>query len=221
MKSTEGINNEETLSVSSKISSSTDRVRRKLSSRLRRQSRSLDSFPMDSKSPGISSPESCAASTSSSTVYTPATSTSSSSRSKEKPSSPVASSSCKLQSAVSMNSSHMKHVRQSSSPSSINSPAPVGASSDENSETKKRHGRHGSSGSKGLPPGMSPADAAQQLPSSVKIALGIHAHSESMSYPVLLPHEVVQLNDVIHHFPVHGTVLTSRNILVWKNRLTQ
>lgn len=46
------------------------------------------------------------------------------------------------------------------------------------------------------PLGVSPEQAARILPSSVKTALSLHAHTESMGYIVLLPHEVVQLNDV-------------------------
>ena len=183
--------------MASTISSSTDRIRRKISSRLKRQSRSLDSFPMIN----FSSPElSHTVSRSSSTVYTPATSTSSSFRVTENPSPAVTSSTYKLQSAVDLSTSHLTHVRKNSSASSIYSPAPTGASSDDNSETKKkRQGPHGTPNSNRLPTGIRPSDAAKQLPASVKIALGIHAQSESMGYPVLLPHEVVQLNDVCVH----------------------
>jgi hypothetical protein len=90
-----------------------------------------------------------------------------------------------------------KHVRQSGSASSINSDSLAIYVSDENVDgvAKKRHKRRSS-----IPTGVTPDQAARVLPSSVKTALGNHAHTESMGYYVLLPHEVVQLNDVI--FPL-------------------
>ena len=56
--------------------------------------------------------------------------------------------------------------------------------------------RHIRSDSIKLPKGVSPDQAAKTLPPSVKMALTNHAQSESMGYAVLLPREVVQLNDV-------------------------
>jgi hypothetical protein len=89
------------------------------------------------------------------------------------------------------------HIRRPSN-SSLNSQR-SNKSSDESTDSlkKKNHVRDGSSGSiHKLPAGISPAEAARSLPSSVKNALGNHAQSESMGYLVLLPHEVVILNDV-------------------------
>jgi hypothetical protein len=95
------------------------------------------------------------------------------------------------------------HIRQSASMSSISapcnsssafSPSP-GMSSDDNTDsTSKRCGRSHSTSR--LPRGIAPQDAAKTLPSSVKTALSLHAQSESMGYSILLPHEVVQLNEV-------------------------
>ena len=103
-----------------------------------------------------------------------------------------------LQEAAELKSS--KHNRQSPSNSSCNSEYSVTYLSDDNGNRscKKRQAR--SSWASRLPKGVSPDKAAKILSSSVKTALGNHAHSESMGYHVLLPYEVVQLNDVISYY---------------------
>lgn len=70
--------------------------------------------------------------------------------------------------------------------------------SDESESSRKRRARRRRSSSlPRLPIGVYPEQAAKTLPPSVKSALGSHAQSESLGYLVLLPHEVVQLNDVV------------------------
>lgn len=147
-------------------------------------------------------------------VHSPPTDIQSPSRSIDTPPPSTTKSSRRLQQVLDMKISHPTHVRQSSSLSSFGSrpqspvhgasssisPAP-GTSSDDNSETsRKNHSRKNSSSSR-LPKGMPPQVAVQSLPSSVKQALGSHAQSESMGYLVLLPHEVVQLNEVYYPRP--------------------
>lgn len=89
-----------------------------------------------------------------------------------------------------------KHVHRSPSSSSVNSDSPAtDVASDEYDDSCKKN-KQTRSNSLRLPKGVTPDQAAKILPSSVKTALGNHAQSESMGYFVLLPHEVVQLNDV-------------------------
>jgi hypothetical protein len=112
-----------------------------------------------------------------------------------------------------------KHVSQTPSSSSVGSDSlATGAVSDDNvqSTKKKKHARTGSSSK--LPVGVSPHHAAKILPSSVKNALGNHAQSESMGYLVLLPHEVVQLNEVISLIVTLLTIF--RIISHWKRKST-
>jgi len=138
---------------------------------------------------------------------TPATSVSTSSRVADTPSSSITKSSYQLQDVVDFKPSSSKHIRQSPSMSSIRSVSPPAVpSSEEGSDSKRKHTRQTSSTSK-LPVGVPPDQAAKLLPPAVKVALGNHAQSESMGYMVLLPHEVVQLNDV--HLPSHN--LTNRD----------
>lgn len=172
-------------------SSSQPKLRRKLSKQIKHRSRSLESV-LESKSSLTLSPESSTRST----MTTPPTTVSSSIlQGIEIPPSTFTKGSHQLLAAVELKPS--KHVRQSGSASSINSDSLAIYVSDENVDgvAKKRHKRRSS-----IPTGVTPDQAARVLPSSVKTALGNHAHTESMGYHVLLPHEVVQLNDVI--FPL-------------------
>ena len=169
-------------------SSSPTKLRRKSSKQIKRRSRSLDSVFESKSSLSIS----LEPSTRSAITTPPITVSSSSSRVIEIPPPALTKSSHRLLAAVQPKLS--KHVRQSASVSSINSDSLATCVSDDNVDgvAKKRHKRRSS-----IPVGVSPDQAARVLPSSVKTALGNHAHTESMGYLVLLPHEVVQLNDVI------------------------
>lgn len=80
------------------------------------------------------------------------------------------------------------------------SPGTSGSSDDGSDASRKKHGRKESSSK--LPRGISVQDAYKSLPSSVKQALGSHAQTESMGYLLLLPHEVVQLNEVSDPHPI-------------------
>jgi hypothetical protein len=90
----------------------------------------------------------------------------------------------------------MKDAEALNSPESCSSELTV--MQDENYEQRDK--RSGHIRSKSLPAGVTPEHAAKTLPSAIKAILVNHAQSESSSYLVLLPHEVVQLNDV--HFIV-------------------
>jgi len=165
------------------------KLHRKLSKRLK-DSQSLESLS-ELKPSAPQSPESLIQPT----ITTPLTSVSvSSSQGLGAVSPEIINSTHQLHPSVELKSS--KHIHQSSSVSSINSDfLATGEGSDDNKETprKKRYTR---TNSLKLPKGVTPDQAARILPSSVKTALGNHAQSESMGYLVLLPHEVVQLNDV-------------------------
>lgn len=139
---------------------------------------------------------------------TPATSVSTSSRVANTPPSSLTKSSYQLQEVVEFKPSTSKHVRQSPSMSSIRPLSPPSClSSEEGSDSKTKHTRQTSSTSK-LPVGVPPDQAARHLPPAVKLALGNHAQSESMGYLVLLPNEVVQLNDV--HLPSNPLLVKPR-----------
>lgn len=88
-----------------------------------------------------------------------------------------------------------RHTRQASSVSSAEIDVEPNSEKEPCAPLKRSRSRSASSTRR--PFGVSPEQAARILPSSVKSALGLHAHSESMGYMVLLPHEVVQLNDVL------------------------
>lgn len=88
------------------------------------------------------------------------------------------------------------HLRHKPSTSSLYSQFLAPEEPYEPSNKSHTQGKRGSHTSK-LPVGVLPEQAAKTLSSSVKAALGNHAHSESMGYAVLLPHEVVRLNDVL------------------------
>jgi hypothetical protein len=189
-------------------SSPPNKLHRKLSKQIKRRSRSLDSI-FESKS---SLPFSLEGSTRSTMNIPPTTVSSSSSRVIEAPPPALLRNSPQLLASVELKPS--KHVRQSPSASSINSDSPATCVSDDNVDGagKKRHKRRSS-----IPIGVSPDQAARVLPSSVKTALGNHAHTESMGYLVLLPHEVVQLNDVLSPY----NLADNRTILNWKRKSIQ
>jgi hypothetical protein len=86
-----------------------------------------------------------------------------------------------------------RHTRQNSSVSSAE--GDIHPSSETQGDEPVKRSRSRSASSR-RPVGVSPEQAARNMPMSVKSALSLHAHTESMGYMVLLPHEVVQLNDV-------------------------
>ena len=105
-----------------------------------------------------------------------------------------------------------RHTRQNSSVSSAE--ADIRPSSETQGADPVKGSRSRSASSGRRPTGVAPEQAARILPMSVKSALSLHAHTESMGYMVLLPHEVVLLNDVIlspSKFP-----LMDRNI--WRSK---
>jgi hypothetical protein len=173
----------------SSASSSPPKLRRKLSKRLK-DSQSLESLS-ELKSSAPQSPESLMQPI----ITPPLTSVSmSSSQGVGEMSPETTKSTHQLHPSVELKSS--KHIRESPSISSINSDfLGTGECSDDNKETSRKK-RYTRTNSLKLPKGVTPDQAARILPSSVKTALGTHARSESMGYLVLLPHEVVQLNDV-------------------------
>ena len=87
-----------------------------------------------------------------------------------------------------------RHTRQASSVSSTDIDISPSSESQSDVPLKRSHSKSAPTTQRQL--GISPEQAARNLPSSVKSALGLHAHTESMGYMVLFPHEVVQLNDV-------------------------
>jgi hypothetical protein len=196
---------------SSSISFSPNKLRRQLSNRLRSRSQSPES-PAPSNFCRSPSPDRKPQPT----PVTRYTTISTSGEPREQPS--LARDTYRLQ-PVELKSADSKHVRQSSSNSSIDSQTPLTASSDESSDsfTKKGDTRTNPSSKSKMPIGVLPQKAAKFLPSSVKTALANHAQSESMGYFVLLPHEVVQLNDVVSP----SVVVDCRIILYWKNRSTR
>jgi hypothetical protein len=178
-------------------STSPNRLRKWASNRVKRRSRSVESFFVEESKTTPSASDNTQGSLPNTT---PATKSSSANLSRIQSTS-VTRSSQLLQAAVDLHPKAV-HTRRPSN-SSLNSQR-SNKSSDESTDSskKKGHVRHGSSGSiHKLPVGMSPAEAARSLPSSVKNALGNHAQSESMGYLVLLPHEVVLLNDVHPFIP--------------------
>jgi hypothetical protein len=92
-----------------------------------------------------------------------------------------------------------RHTRQNSSVSSAE--GDVHPSSETQGDEPVKRSRSRSASSARRPVGISPEQAARSMPMSVKSALSLHAHTESMGYMVLLPHEVVQLNDVTPSLP--------------------
>src|SRR5277367_704878 len=170
------------------VASPPSKLRRQWSTSLRRKSKSLDNIP-DPRFDMSPSPDRM----SRSATATPATSVGSSA---EDPATLLTKSSNRLQAAVEMKKS--KHTRKSPSSSSVEILSPEnGVASDESESSRKRRARKRRSSSLSrLPIGVYPEQAAKTLPTSVKSALGSHAQSESLGYLVLLPHEVVQLNDV-------------------------
>jgi hypothetical protein len=130
-------------------------------------------------------------------------------------------SSRRLQQVLDMKICHPFHVRQNSSVSSLSSdpqspvqgiaalsPSAISSSDDNSNSSRKKNGQKGKTSSK-LPRGLSIEEACKSLPSSVKNALTSHAQSESMGYFVLLPQEVVQLNEV---YTGTNLILTCRSI---------
>ena len=174
------------------VASPPSKLRRQWSTNLRRKSKSLDNFPLP-RSDMSPSPDRMWRSE----TVTPATSVVSFTTASDDAPTLLTKSSHRLQAAVEMKQS--KHTRKSPSSSSVDIlSAENGIASDESESSRKRRARKRRSSSLSrLPIGVYPEQAAKTLPTSVKSALGSHAQSESLGYLVLLPHEVVQLNDVI------------------------
>jgi hypothetical protein len=92
-----------------------------------------------------------------------------------------------------------RHTRQNSSVSSAE--GDTHPSSETQGDEPMKRSRSRSASTPRRPVGVSPEQAARSMPMSVKSALSLHAHTESMGYMVLMPHEVVQLNDVTCALP--------------------
>ena len=111
------------------------------------------------------------------------------------------------------------HKRQASSVSSTE--MDISPSSESQPDVPLKFSQSTSASSVRRQLGISPEQAARILPSSVKSALGLHAHTESMGYMVLLPHEVVQLNDVTPQAPRHPMLKKGTFIPREENRFNQ
>jgi hypothetical protein len=193
------------------VASPPSKHRRQWSTNLRRKSKSLDNFPLP-RSDMSPSPDRMWRSE----TVTPAASVVSFTTASEDAPTLFTKSSHRLQAAVEMKQS--KHTRKSPSSSSVDilSLAENAIASDESESSRKRRARKRRSSSLSrLPIGVYPEQAAKTLPTSVKSALGSHAQSESLGYLVLLPHEVVQLNDVAS---LPATMLMNRTILRLKSK---
>jgi hypothetical protein len=161
-----------------------------LSRQNHRQSHSFDFFP--DRKPSFSSSSDTASKTA---ITTPNSSISSLPPIVDKPLPSIAEASHRLQAAADLKPSI--RLRQSSSTSALYSKR---IAFEENSESSKKNDTHEKrlSYRSKLPAGLMPEQAAKLLSSTVKTALGNHARSESSGYSVLLPHEVVRLNDVLN-----------------------
>ena len=192
------------------VASPPSKHRRQWSTNLRRKSKSLDNFPAP-RSDMSPSPDRMWRSE----TVTPATSVASFTTASEDAPTLLTKSSHRLQAAVEMKQS--KHTRKSPSSSSVDILSAENAiASDESESSRKRRARKRRSSSlTRLPIGVYPEQAAKTLPTSVKSALGSHAQSESLGYLVLLPHEVVQLNDVAS---LPATKLINRTTLRLKSK---
>ena len=192
------------------VASPPSKHRRQWSTNLRRKSKSLDNFPLP-RSDMSPSPDRMWRSE----TVTPTTSVVSFTTASEDAPTLLTKSSHRLQAAVDMKQS--KHSRKSPSSSSVDILSGENAiASDESESSRKRRARKRRSSSLSrLPIGVYPEQAAKTLPTSVKSALGSHAQSESLGYLVLLPHEVVQLNDVLS---LTATMLMNRTILPLKSK---
>ena len=186
-------------------STSPNKLRRKLSRTLRRRSKSVDfdagikmsiSAPIDtvvmssitseSRTKEAPKTKSESAGTSDSIPQTAVSASQENNRHKKSHSTP------RLMEAAEIKNS--RHTRQASSVSSTEIDISPSSEGQPDGPLKRSHSKSTPTGQRQL--GISPEQAARNLPSSVKSALGLHAHTESMGYMVLFPHEVVQLNDV-------------------------